>query len=137
MSSGHGHAKASSKNSRAFDQPGFDGARHVNVEAVGCAEVANGGDPCVQRLASVTLGKPGALWERRRPRCVEFCWIAAAGDMNVAIDEAGDDVLAGAVQRRCSGCGRFGYAPVDSNDIALLERPRLRVEDESVLKDEG
>ena len=108
---------------RAAEQTCLKGAAHGKLKLVPAAQVADRGDPRGKILAGVAQDLQGHRTVVHFELTIRF---AAAGEMDVAIDEPGQNIFTGEIKIEDvffqGGQPLFGFAGIDNAAIAHSDR---------------
>ena len=134
VAAGHRHAVAGGEDARAFDESRFRRPGQFDVQVVRRPEVAHGGEASFNRSPGVLLCAPCAPSQRLAAGVVHLAGVAAGCDVDVAVDQAGQDEGAAAVDhlraRGLIGCAEATDDTVAAGDVrTAAERSRRGVED--------
>ena len=118
MAAGNGEAWTGGDHARAGDVSGVDVLAEIDGEEGGRAYVANGGESGFEGLACVDDSGDGGVVRSLGEGEDFVVAVGAAGEVGVAVDEAGEDVACGEVEDLGSG-GRSEAGRFDGSDALV------------------
>ena len=123
MAAGDGEGRPGGDDARAGDEPGVDVLAEIDGEKGGGADVAHGGEAGLERGAGVADAEDGVVTVGVVEVVNGIVAIGAAGEMGVAVDEAGKDEVVGEIDD--GGTGGDGEGGVfDRADAVAFEDKR-------------